>query len=153
MRRTIERLDQDADGEWVASLDCGHRRHVRHDPPRVQHDWLLDAGGRRDAIGRGIECGSCARRVWPEDVRPYKRTPEFDAASVPAGLRARHTTKRGVWARIHVLAGRLRYRIHEPFAIEEIIEPGATGVVLPEVPHEVEPVDSVRFFVEFHRVP
>lgn len=153
MRRTIERLDPDSDGEWVASLDCGHRRHVRHDPPRVERDWLLEATGRRAALGRGIECGACAQRVWPAEVRPYKRTPEFDATSAPSGLRTRHTTKRGVWARIHVLAGRLRYRIHEPFDLEEIIDPGAPGLVLPEVPHEVEPIGEVRFFVEFHRVP
>ncbi|HIF93393.1 MAG TPA: DUF1971 domain-containing protein [Myxococcales bacterium] len=31
-----------------------------------------------------------------------------------------HTTKRGVWGRIHVLEGSLRYRILEP-TIEEII--------------------------------
>lgn len=153
MKRAIDRLEQDSAGEWIARLDCAHRRHVRHEPPRVEHPWLLDARGRDGAIGATIECGLCAERSWPELVQPYRRTPDFDAASVPAGLLARHTTKRGVWARIHVLEGRLRYRIHEPFDVEEVIEPGRPGVVLPEVAHEIEPLGDLRFFVEFHRLP
>jgi len=150
MHRTIQRLERDAGGAWLARLDCGHVRHVTQ---RGEHPGRQGEREGDEAIGSRIECAACGERRWPEHARPYKRTGEFDAISVPAGLLARHTTKRGVWARIHVLAGRLRYRIHEPFELEEIIEPGCPGVVLPEVPHEVEPIGDVRFFVEFHRVP
>jgi tellurite resistance-related uncharacterized protein len=87
----------------------------------------------------------------PEGVAPYKRTPIFDQDSLPAALRSEHRTKPGVWALIHVVEGRLRYRILEPPS-EQILTPDAPGVVTPAQPHAVEPVGRVRFFVEFHAV-
>lgn len=33
------------------------------------------------------------------------------------------------------------------------LAPDAPGTVVPELPHRVEPVGAVRFFVEFLRVP
>lgn len=84
----------------------------------------------------------------PDGLRPYKRTPVFDQTSLPAGLRRAHRTKPGVWAVIHVLEGRLRYRILEP-AGERILSPDTPGIVEPDQPHEVEPIGPVRFFVEF----
>lgn len=91
----------------------------------------------------------------PSDVRPYKRTEVFTEETVPAGLRRAHNTKAGVWGLIHVLEGRLAYRITDPGrrATEEVLTPkAAPGVVEPGVLHEVEPLGPVRFFVEFHRV-
>ncbi len=87
----------------------------------------------------------------PTQVTPYQRTPEFSQATVPDSLRRRHTTKAGVWGRICVLEGALRYRILEPQPEEHVLTPEHPGVVEPEVPHEVEPVGEVRFFVEFLR--
>jgi tellurite resistance-related uncharacterized protein len=90
-------------------------------------------------------------KSMPSGVEPYKRTPEFTSETVPAGLRSSHRTKEGVWGRIVVLEGRLRYRILEP-AVEEVeLSPGVEGVVEPTVPHEVEPLGAVRFYVEFHK--
>ena len=90
-------------------------------------------------------------KTIPEDVAPYQRTPEFTEETLPAGLRRRHDTKAGVWGRICVVEGRLLYRILEPEIEEQVLEPGRDGVVEPRVPHEVEPIGRVRFFVEFHR--
>ena len=87
----------------------------------------------------------------PEQMRPYRRTPEFTERSVPAALLRRHDTKAGVWGRIHVLEGELLYRILEPAIEEHLLSPGRDGVVEPEVPHEVAPRGRVRFFVEFLR--
>jgi len=89
----------------------------------------------------------------PEDATAHRRTAEFTEATVPAGLLRRHTTKARVWGRIRVLEGRLRYRILEPEVEEHVLEPGRDGVVEPQVPHEVEPIGAVRFFVEFLRRP
>jgi tellurite resistance-related uncharacterized protein len=86
-------------------------------------------------------------------VVAYRRTAEFTEATVPAALLRRHTTKAGVWGRIHVLEGALRYRILEPVVEEHELSPGRVGVVEPEVPHEVEPQGSVRFYVEFLQRP
>ena len=87
----------------------------------------------------------------PPDVAAYQRTKEFTEATVPDGLRRRHTTKPGTWARIHVLEGSLRYRILEPAVEEHVLSPDMPGIVEPEVPHQVEPLGAVRFFVEFLR--
>lgn len=90
-------------------------------------------------------------KALPAAVKAYRRTAEFTESSVPAALRQRHRTKPGVWARIEVLEGGLRYRILEPQLEEHVLTPGRAGIVAPEVPHEVEPLGSVRFFVEFLR--
>lgn len=92
-------------------------------------------------------------KALPDDVEPYQRTAEFSQDTIPAGLRRSHTTKAGVWGRIHVLDGSLRYRILEPAPEEHRLEPGRDGVVEPGVAHEVEPLGPVRFFVEFLRAP
>ena len=87
--------------------------------------------------------------VLPEGLKAYKRTPEFDQDSLPSGLRREHRTKQGVWGLIHVLEGRLLYRILTPLR-EQVLIPGMPGVVQPEQLHEVQPLGSVRFYVEFH---
>jgi tellurite resistance-related uncharacterized protein len=88
----------------------------------------------------------------PDGLEAYKRTPVFDQDTLPAGLRRAHRTKPGVWALIHVIEGRLRFRVLEPFEEMELV-PGKPGVVRPEQPHEVEPLGPVRMYVEFHAAP
>lgn len=90
----------------------------------------------------------------PNGVHPYRRTDVFTEGTVPQGLRKAHTTKEGVWGVIHVLEGRLAYRIvdarrnpHERVLTAET----PPGIVEPTILHEVEPLGAVRFFVEFHR--
>lgn len=85
----------------------------------------------------------------PADVAPYKRTAIFDQDNLPDGLRHGHRTKSGVWALIQVLEGRLLYRILEPLSEQEL-SPGQPGLVRPAQAHEVDPLGSVRFFVEFY---
>ena len=89
----------------------------------------------------------------PPDVLAYRRTDTFTEETLPAALRRSHSTKAGVWGVIHVLKGRLVYRICDPRrpAREAVLEPGAPSVVEPTVLHEVEPLGPVRFFLEFHR--
>jgi tellurite resistance-related uncharacterized protein len=90
----------------------------------------------------------------PPNVRPYKRTPEFTEATVPAGLLRDHDTKAGVWALIHVLDGRLAYRVTDARRppIELILTPqSGAGVIEPTIRHAVEPLGAVRFYVEFYR--
>lgn len=87
-----------------------------------------------------------APRVSPA---PYRSTPVFDENSLPAGLRREHRTKLGVWGIIRVLEGQLRYEVLDPFS-ETILEPGHPGVVLPDVPHRVEPLGAMRMQIEFY---
>jgi len=92
-------------------------------------------------------------RSIPADAVAYHRTAEFSESTIPRALRSRHSTKEGVWARIRVVDGRLRYRILEPLIEEHVLTIDRPGVVEPRVPHEVEPLGEVRFYVEFLRVP
>ena len=87
--------------------------------------------------------------MLPPGLTPYKRTPVFDENTVPPGLRREHRTKDNVWALIHVLEGKLLYRILLP-PIEQVLTSEKPGVVRPGQPHEVTPMGHVRFFVEFH---
>lgn len=87
----------------------------------------------------------------PSDLVAYKRTPEFAASTVPAGLLRSHSTKAGTWGVIVVLEGALTYRILEP-AVEEVrLDLSTRGIVEPTVRHEVVPEPGVRFYVEFYR--
>ncbi len=152
MRRQISGFVQDEVGDWVALLGCGHRQHVRHQPPFVNRPWVTTEAGRSSQIGQELECPLCDQFVLPPDFVAYKRTPEFTEDTVPKGLTHDHSTKAGVWAKIHVLEGKLRYRV-EALGRELELSPETPGIVVPEVLHYVEPVGRVRFFVEFWRAP
>jgi tellurite methyltransferase len=64
----------------------------------------------------------------------------------------RSVTKAGVWATIVVNDGKLRYCVDALHADVELSQ-NHFGIVVPEVPHRVEPVGMVRFFVQFYRSP
>jgi tellurite resistance-related uncharacterized protein len=86
-------------------------------------------------------------------IMPYKSTPVFDEATIPAGLRREHRTKAGTWGVIRVLEGRLIYKVLDPNSAV-ILEAGRPGLILPEQPHLVEPLGAVRMCVEFYdRLP
>ena len=149
VKRAIVGFHQDAESHWVAELSCGHGQHTRHDPPFQERPWVLTAAGREARHGTLLDCARCDRRELPESYTASRRTSTFDEASIPAGLLRRHTTRRGIWALIHVARGRLEYRVEAPFDTREILEPGVPGVVLPEVEHCVAPLGAVSFCVEF----
>ena len=150
MQRTIVSFTVDELGEPIARLDCGHVQHVRHQPPFQMRPWVTTAEGRASMLGTALNCLRCARLEWPADFVAYKQTPVFTERTVPAGLLRDHATKRGVWARIVVLEGELRYRIAS-LSLDIVLAPDHEGVVVPELLHSVEALGAVRFYVEFHR--
>jgi tellurite methyltransferase len=149
LHRSIVGFHQDFEQHWVAELDCGHCQHTRHEPPFFPRPWVITASGRSEHLGQLLNCVLCDRQEIPDGYAPYRRTPLFTNESIPQGLRSRHTTKKGVWGKIHIQSGSLRYRIHEPYHTDIILDCDRPGIVLPEVEHEVEPIDNVEFFVEF----
>jgi tellurite resistance-related uncharacterized protein len=151
--RPITGFHQDEHQDWVAQLGCGHRQHVRHRPPFWSRPWVLTAEGRAEKLGYSIPCPLCERFEMPSGFVAYKRTTEFTAHSIPAGLAANHSTKPGVWALIHVVEGQLQYIVEPPLARDEVIGKDRPGVIVPEVLHRVVPTGEVRFFVEFHHRP
>ena len=89
-------------------------------------------------------------KTLPVDVKPYKRTPEFTEDTIPSGLLNGHTTKAGTWGVIHVIEGSLEYHILEPVEETHTLSQGILGIVEPAMRHQVRPLGSVRFYVEFH---
>ena len=153
MQRAIDGFHQDEVGDWVAELRCGHGQHVRHRPPFWVCDWVTSPEGRASRIGHPLDCVLCERFELPAGFTAYKRTPTFEATSIPAGLTTTHSTKPGVWGVINVIEGRLRYVVESPLAREITLAPGEPGIVVPEVVHRVAPLGEVQFYVEFHRAP
>ena len=151
MQRSITGFQLDREGDWVADLDCGHAQHVRHRPPFINRPWVANADGRNAMLGTELDCVRCDRMEWPAGYAPYRRTPEFDESTVPAGLRRNHATRRGVWACIHVLAGELQYHVDAPIGRSFRVTAGSCAVIVPEVVHRIEVTATVRFFVEFSR--
>ena len=59
MERAITGWSCDEHGDWVAHLVCGHRQHVRHNPPFQVRPWVLTAASRERWIGRPLGCRLC----------------------------------------------------------------------------------------------
>jgi tellurite resistance-related uncharacterized protein len=149
MKRSIVDFTQDELSDWVALLDCGHRQHVRHNPPLVSRPWVLNEEGRKSQLGAHLQCVRCERFELPDHFKAYRKSPVFTEDSVPAALRKDHFTRNGVWAKIHVMEGRLRYAVDD-WGTDVVLTPDAPGIVVPEVPHHIAPEGAVRFFVEFY---
>jgi tellurite methyltransferase len=152
MERPIVEFGLGDDGDLVAILSCGHSQHVRHNPPFINRPWTATAAGRSGMIGKPLNCVRCDNFELPDHFIPYKRTTEFNEESVPAALRKDHSTKTGVWAKITVTRGKLLYRI-PALGKETELSVDRLGIVLPEVLHNVEPLGSASFFVEFYKAP
>ena len=151
MKRAITHFHLDEHRDWVAALDCGHRQHVRHRPPFVNRPWVASDTERKAMLGTALDCVRCDRMEWPDGLVAYRRTREFDETTIPAGLRSEHATKRGTWARIHVVSGVRRYCVGHPIHGSFRIDSASSAIVVPEVLHRIEPEGPVRFFVEFSR--
>ncbi|MBA3323146.1 MAG: DUF3565 domain-containing protein [Pyrinomonadaceae bacterium] len=56
MNRQITGFHKDEIGDWRADLECGHRQHVRHNPPLISRSWVLSEEGRASRIGFELDC-------------------------------------------------------------------------------------------------
>ncbi|MEX2449982.1 MAG: DUF3565 domain-containing protein [Rhodospirillales bacterium] len=62
----IAGFHQDDEGHWIADLDCGHSRHVRHNPPFVERPWVLTQAGRDSYLGAEMPCADCPAEAPPD---------------------------------------------------------------------------------------
>lgn len=88
----------------------------------------------------------------PVGLKHYKSTPLFDAATTPAALQNDHSTKSGVWGKIQLLTGRLRYSVTDARRIAcsvDLTVEGPPGIIEPTILHRVELIGDVTFRVEF----
>jgi len=59
MQRAIIGFETDEEGHWRALLECGHKQHVRHDPPWTVREWVTTEEGRATRLGSVLECKKC----------------------------------------------------------------------------------------------
>ena len=149
MQRTIVGFHQDGAGEWVGELSCLHRQHVRHQPPFRVAPWVLVDAERAARIGAPLDCPLCDRAELPEGLEVVRTTPVWDERSMPAGLRRAHRVARGVWGRLHVQEGSVRFRAATRPPLDVQVGPGQHQAIPPETDHDVEPQGAARFFVQF----
>jgi tellurite methyltransferase len=149
VQRKICSYFRDERNDWVAVLDCAHGQHIRHNPPFANRPWVDTAEGRTGKLGFELDCVRCDRFELPENLTYYKSTPDFNEATMPAGLRKDHTTKTGTWGLIKVNEGQLSYVVGVE---KKLLSPSEVGVVVPNMAHSVQPVGPVVFCVEFYRV-
>jgi len=150
MHRPITSFEKDEHGDWVAFLTCGHRQHVRHNPPFFERPWVITEEGRREKLGALRDCQQCDRFEMPDGFAAYRKTGQFSETTIPKSLLHEHSTKAGVWAKIHVFRGKLIYHV-DGLKNRFDISRETPGIVIPEVKHHVEPIGPVTFFVEFYR--
>jgi hypothetical protein len=76
----------------VAELECGHNRHVRHDPPWECRPWVVTTEGRRSRLGMRLNCINCDRAELPDRPEDAQRE---DGKSRGEDHRAKHQRIRG----------------------------------------------------------
>jgi tellurite resistance-related uncharacterized protein len=153
MNQAITGFHQDAEGDWIAELSCGHDQHVRHNPPFMQRPWVGSAAGRQERLGTPLSCPPCDRAEPPEAIRRLRSSPEWDEYSLPPGLLRAHQLAAGTWGKIVVREGTLRFSLNgeQPISVE--LEPDSPAQAIPPgVCHEVQPVGHVRFSIDFFTV-
>ena len=57
--RQISGFHTDELGDWVADLECGHTRHVRHHPPWQNRPWVISKSTRNQQLGKRLVCKKC----------------------------------------------------------------------------------------------
>jgi len=59
MQRRITGFHEDPEHHWVAELECGHKHHVRHEPPWQVYPWVTTPEGRVSRLGTTLQCRLC----------------------------------------------------------------------------------------------
>ncbi len=85
---TLASLVRHPDGDWVAELSCGHRRHVRHRPLLEDNPWVTTEAGRRARLGTALACRWCDAPVPPVGPGALARAAARRGAQVVDALAA-----------------------------------------------------------------
>lgn len=144
MKRPITGFALDDEGHWTALLDCGHRQHVRHQPPFINRPWVVTPQGRAGKLGEVLNCVRCDARELPDHfVARGNRS-----LAGPALI----ATAAGEWVRIDVTQGALHVRAAE-LAVDELLVPGEACVVVPGLAHALAPRGDLVASLTYFRAP
>ena len=89
----------------------------------------------------------------PTGLAHVRSTQIFDEHSVPRGLLAAHRIAPGVWGRLVVNTGCVRFQFEDEGSEPRAISAGESVVIPPERPHRVLLDRPATFSVEFYRRP
>jgi tellurite methyltransferase len=148
VERTITGYRQDDQGDWVATLSCGHDQHVRHRPPFQLRAWVIEESGRTGRLGTPLDCPLCDRAELPDGLQLIHSSPVWNEQTVPAGLLKPHRLAIGTWGLIGVGQGRLRVAISVEPAMNIATGAGFSQAVPPDVDHVVTLIGPVRFTLD-----
>ena len=84
--------------------------------------------------------------------KPYKSTPIFTEATLPAGLKKAHSTKAGIWGLLEILSGTVAYVIEANDVGPErqrTMRGGETQIIESELQHHVEPEGAIEMQIHF----
>lgn len=88
----------------------------------------------------------------PAGLEEARRTPLFDATSLPEPLAVSHRTT--VWAELRVQSGSVHYYdLDGSEPRDERLDEGDTAIIAPGVEHHVEPSTDAEFYIQFYRSP
>ncbi len=135
----------------MALLECNHRQHVRHRPPFRSAPWVLEAAERDQRIGATLDCPLCDRCEIPDGLVVVRTTATWDAHSMPEALRRAHRVATGVWGRLRVEAGSLRFIARTDPITDVLVHEDHSQGIPPDVEHHVEPQGATRFAIDFLR--
>ncbi len=157
MDRTVTDFRLDEENDWVAVLDCHHGRHVRHHPPWQERPWTQTEEGRRSMIGQTVDCPKCEWIEMPEELVHDRTTAEWSADTVPRAIRRDHKVASGVWGRVRVLEGSIRFGFADgrggEAGTDGVLEVGVDQPIPPDRPHHLEVVGPVKVVVDFFVMP
>ncbi|GAB4363538.1 MAG: hypothetical protein Kow0042_01470 [Calditrichia bacterium] len=91
MKRKIYGFHQDQLGDWVAELECGHTRHLRHNPPWTERPFLESESRRTKFIGTELDCKTCeelAMNLIPSNDEKRRIAEAVKAACLKAAIEA-----------------------------------------------------------------
>jgi len=145
MERAIVGYRQGDNRLWVAELSCGHDRPVRRQP---DPSALSEADGNQ-SVGAPVDCVDCDRAELPVRLRLVRSTPEWDERTIPAALRRSPRAAANTWARIVVTSGQLNFRAATDPPLQTVVNASRSQPIPPGVEHQVQPVGSVRFSIDF----
>jgi tellurite resistance-related uncharacterized protein len=149
VERRIVGFEVDDLGDWVALLDCHHRQHVRHRPPLWPAPWIEHDVERAGHIGTTLNCPLCDRCEIPAGLAVIRTTATWDERNMPAALRRAHRVATGVWGRLRVTRGMLRFVAATSPVTDAMVDVHHQQGIPPDVEHQVEPQGPTRFTIEF----